>query len=282
MSVFLMVLRDLVVKNLEAIKVRIEKDDHSLKSAFRNKEISEFKKTLSSETIKFTQELEEALSDERLKESVVSRLLEIQKNAHLFCQEQGVSFGQFGMEISQLILMVQTLYTKLYSFNILDMQLTPNPFVQLCYYSAQYLSHRIYHSNKISINVELTKDKEKLLKLNLDNCKFELDGLDKANQNYKQHYQVRVLQAIDKIRADNEEACKKYKANVGIPLVNLMFFQAISASLALGPQLGYIDIFMQRAKEAIEKQELDFEPLAKLEVPNAADDRKEALVMGAK
>lgn len=277
MSLFLVVLRDLVVKSLEAIKVRIEKDDHSLKSAFRNKEISEYKKTLASETIKFTQQLEESFSDERVKETVVSRLLEIQKNAHLYCQEQGVSFGQFGLETSQLILMVQTLYTKLEAFNILDMPLTPNPFVQLCHYSAQYLSHRVYHSNKMSINVELSKDKEKLLKLNLDNCKFELDGLDKANQNYKQHYQVRVLQAIDKIRADNDEACKKYRANIGIPLVNLKFFQALSANFALGPQLGYIDIFMQRAKEAIEKQELEFEPVA--HALHLQDDEKEAILV---
>ena len=81
MSIFLVVMRDLVVKSLEAIKVRIEGDDHSLKSVFRNKEISEFKKTLASDTIKFTQELAEGLSDERLREKVVSRLLEIQKNA---------------------------------------------------------------------------------------------------------------------------------------------------------------------------------------------------------
>lgn len=273
MSVFLSVLQDLVIKSLEAVKVRIEKDDHSLKSAFRNKEISEFKKNLASDTIKFAQELKEGQDDEKLKDAMVSCLLEIQKNAHLFCQEQGVSFGQFGIEISQLILMVQTLYTKMDAFNMLDMQLTTNPFVQLCYFSSQYLSHRIYHSNKMSLNVELSKDKEKLLKSNIDNCKFELNGLDKANESYKQHYQVRVLQAIDKIRTENQEACKKYQANIGIP-VNLMFFQVISASLALGPQLGYLDIFMQRAKETIEKNELEFQPVANRQEDHDLDDGK--------
>ena len=278
MSIFLVVMRDLVVKSLEAIKVRIEGDDHSLKSVFRNKEISEFKKTLASDTIKFTQELAEGLSDERLREKVVSRLLEIQKNAHLYCEERGLSFGQFGLEINQLILMVQTLYSKLHDFNMLDMPITPNPFVQLCHYSAQYLSHRVYHSNTMSLNVELSKDKEKLLKLNIDNCKFELDGLDRSNQNYKQHYQVRILQAIDKIKADNEQACQKYRSNIGIPLVNLMFFQAISASFSLGPQLGYIDIFMQRAKESIEKQVLEFEPFVQAAEAYAQYDKQEALV----
>lgn len=183
MSIFL------VVKSLEAIKVRIEGDDHSLKSIFRNKEISEFKKTLASETIKFTQELAEGLSDERLRET-----------------------------------------------------------------------------------------KEKLLKLNIENCKFELDGLDRSNQNYKQHYQVRILQAIDKIRADNEQVCQKYGSNIRIPLVKLMFFPVISASFSQGPLLGYIDIFMQRAKESIEKQVLEFEPFVQAAAPNAQAEQQEALV----
>ena len=79
MSIFLAVMRDLVVKSLEAIKVRIERDDHSLKSVFRNKEIPEFKKTLASETIKFTQELAEGLSNERLRETVVFGCLKYKK-----------------------------------------------------------------------------------------------------------------------------------------------------------------------------------------------------------
>ena len=273
MSIFLDVIRELVVKSLEAIKVRIEKDDNSFSSAFRNKEISEFKKKLASEMIKFSQAQPDDVTDEKIKDNIVAKLLDIQKDAHLQCQEYGVSDGQFGSEINNLILMVQTLHSKLDSFKVLDVHLSTDPFVQLCFFSSQYLSHKIYqsltgsmvsyisrHPNVLSVPMELTKEKERLLKSTIENCKFELDGLDKANANYKQHYQARVLEALDKIKKENEGACDKYRSSLGMPLVSFKFFTAISASFSLGPQLGYLDVYMQRAKEVIEKNGLDFEP----------------------
>jgi hypothetical protein len=223
--------RELLIKNIELSKARMDADDKSFVGFFRLKELSDSKKDLASAFIEALRSMPEQENDELTKELLLKEILKVQACVYSKCEEVGQSSGKFAQELANLIVLVERIFTKFKECGLLDLNKTMDPLDIFAFYAGQYISQKV----DISINQSylsylsshpqfssfwrLTLKKEALLAAKIKECREAVGVLNTEHPKFKEHYQLRVIDFIDGVIRDNDEHCREHSAAVGLPLI---------------------------------------------------------------
>jgi hypothetical protein len=264
MTLFLEIIRELLIKNIEIIKARIEKDDSSSFSMLRDKSLSEFKKRQASNLLEIAYQLKECESDLSCKDIIIREILKVQTAANNESRKYGYEVGKFNQEMCDLITLLETVYQKLSDANLLNIvRNNTDAFSIFCFQAGSYLAHKAEQSlnvsylgylsshPKLSTRWELGLKKEKLIADKIKACKEALDVLNTEHAKYQEHYSARVTDFIDEVIRENEGFCAEHSTGIGIPLVSFGFLSILSARSSFQPKAGMLNFHMIKAKEDI-------------------------------
>ncbi len=269
MTLFLEITRELLIKNLEIVKARIERDDASSLSMLRDRSLSEYKKRLASHLLEFVYQLKELDNDLSLKNSMIRKILDIQTQAQLEAAKHGYDTGKFGDEMLNLIRLIENIFQKFLEVKLLDLMKTPSPLSVFCYQAGSYLAYKAEQTlnqgylgalsshPKISSLWELALKKEKILADKIQECKEALEVFNPEHPRFHEHYRARVLDYVEEVIRENQRVCEEHGTRIPLPLVSIGFLSIFSASSSVQPKSGLLNFYMDKAKTEILKTEVE-------------------------
>lgn len=268
MTIFLEITRDFVIDALEEIHKRLEAADNGLLGGWRNKPLSEAKKKLVTSFISDMRQFANAAHDLATKNAICDRVRQTKLDGFEKSTAHGqLDEGNFGKEFNNLSNLVEHIFSKFNSAQLLDIEKSADPFNIFCYHSAYYLAQKaresidpgylafITHNPTFSDLWQLNKAKEQLVKSQIELCRQSLLAYDKAHPGYMKFYRDRVLDFVKEVTQANERACSDHKTKFGLPILSFGFFAIFTASSSIAPKLGFLDTCMQRVKTEIEENE---------------------------
>jgi hypothetical protein len=269
MTIFLSMTRELLIKNIELSKARMDADDKSFVGFFRLKELSDSKKELASAFIEVLRSMSEQENDLLTKELILKEILKVQACVYSKCEQVGQSSGKFAQELTNLIVLVERIFSKFKECGLLDLNKTMDPLDVFSFYAGQYISQKVDLSvnqsylsyltshPQVSSFWRLTIKKEALLETKIRECREAVGALNKDHPRFKEHYQLRVINFIDEVIRENEEYCREHSTAVGLPLITFNFFSVLSASSNVQPKSGMLHGSMEKAKQEIKQLKIE-------------------------
>lgn len=191
---------------------------------------------------------------------------ECKRTAKLASDSKNYNEGTFGPAMLAAINLVQNIYEKLATVNLLDIQHDDDPFNEFRYHMAFYFAKKVddarddsylscVKSNpKITSSIQVAKEKEELIITQLSLCEKDLKTLDIEHPDYETTRRERVLEWVDKLSRKNTAKCKEHTTEITVPIVTFSFLGKANANLpSIGPDAGFLEECLKLAVTSIKK-----------------------------